>query len=248
MKWTDEKIEKLITLVERGYRPVELAEILGFTKKAISIKMNKMGLRVVFTSNKLCKNCGNSFESYIKEDRLFCSKSCSASFNNSNRTHSEFTKQKISEKLKNVPRKIKSKEQIHRKCKICGEIKVSKKYKSICESCKTDYYQFYRHECNFKFSVFNYPNEFDLDLIQTHGWYSPSNKRNNLKGVSKDHMFSVMDGYKNKVSASIISHPANCELLLYSENSKKKDNSSITLHELMVRIERWEKKYEKKLV
>lgn len=245
MKWTDDKIEKLTKLVESGSRPNEISEILGTSVKSINLKMYRLGLKVIYTTTSLCKNCGNSFESYVKEHRLFCSKSCSATFNNSNKIHTETTKQKISQKLKNIPRKRKKvlKENVNRKCKICGELRVSKKHKAICENCKIDYYQFYRQECNFKFSVFDYPAEFDLHLIETYGWYSPSNKRNNLNGVTKDHMYSVMDGYKNKISSNIISHPANCKLMLYSDNSSKKDNSSISLEDLLNRISYWEQLY-----
>ncbi len=251
MKWTNEKVEILTQLVQSSHRPKEIANTLGFSEKSINCKMNRLGLKVLFTQTSLCKNCGNLFESYVKDERVFCSKSCSASFNNSNRTHTQETKDKISLKLKKppkerIPKPPKEripKEKPNRNCKICKEPKVSKKHKSICESCKTDYYQFYRHECNFKFNVFDYPNEFDLHLIKTHGWYSPTNKRNNLKGVSKDHMYSVMDGYKNKVSSEIISHPANCKLMLYSDNSRKKDSSSIRLEDLLKKISHWDKKY-----
>jgi hypothetical protein len=54
-----------------------------------------------------------------------------------------------------------------------------------------------------------------------------------------------MDGFRNKINPKIISHPANCNLLLFSDNSIKKDNSSITMEELLKRIENWDKKYKK---
>jgi len=246
MKWTDDKIEKLTTLVESGSRVNEIAEILGTSIKSINLKMYRLGLKIIYTTNSLCKNCGTSFECYVKEHRLFCSKSCSATFNNSNRKLTKTTKQKISEKLKNIPKKKILKQNRDKKCKICGELKVSTKYKRICENCKIDYYQFYRQDCNFKFNIFDYPTEFDLHLVETYGWYSPTNKRNNLNGISKDHMYSVMDGYKNKISSEVISHPANCKLMLYSDNSSKKDNSSISLQDLLNRISRWNEKYSNK--
>jgi hypothetical protein len=104
--------------------------------------------------------------------------------------------------------------------------------KIICNDCKLTYYE-------------DFKDEFDLSLVEQYGWYSPTNKRNNLKGVSKDHMYSVMDGFRNKINPKIISHPANCNLLLFSDNSIKKDNSSITMEELLKRIENWDKKYKK---
>lgn len=245
MRWTDDKIEKLTRLVETGSRPNEISEILGTSIKSINLKMYRIGIKVNYRSTSSCKNCSNTFESYIKGNRLFCSKSCAVTFNNSNRKLTEATKQMISKKLKSIPRKKTPKQNKIRNCKICGELSVTKKHKVICENCKIDYYQCYRQECDFKFIVFDYPSEFDFHLVDTHGWYSPSNKRNNLKGVSKDHMYSVMDGYKNKISPDIISHPANCNLILFSDNSRKKDNSSITLENLINRISTWEQKYSK---
>ena len=42
-------------------------------------------------------------------------------------------------------------------------------------------------------------------------------------------MFSVKDGFLNKVDPKIISHPANCRLVLQRENAKKRNKSCITL-------------------
>jgi hypothetical protein len=38
----------------------------------------------------------------------------------------------------------------------------------------------YRRLCSFNFNIFEYPDEFDLLLIEKHGLYSPTNKNNNL--------------------------------------------------------------------
>lgn len=38
------------------------------------------------------------------------------------------------------------------------------------------------------------------------------------------------------VDPEIVAHPANCQLLLQSDNSRKKTHSSITLEELVKRI------------
>jgi hypothetical protein len=94
--------------------------------------------------------------------------------------------------------------------------------------------------CEFDFDVGDYGVELDTPLLKEHGWYSPTNKGNNLGGVSRDHMYSVLDGFKNKIDPEIIKHPMNCELLLQTDNSKKKGKSSITLEELLVRIKTWE--------
>lgn len=97
----------------------------------------------------------------------------------------------------------------------------------------------YRERCLFTFATSDYPDKFDLSLVEKYGWYSPSNKGNNLKGVSRDHMFSVKAGFDNGIDPAIISHPANCELLIHTENQSKREKSSITLEELIDRINKW---------
>lgn len=101
----------------------------------------------------------------------------------------------------------------------------------------------YRRRCNFDFSVKSYPDEFELDLIVNYGWYKPTNKGNNLAGVSRDHMYSVKDGFDNNIDSTLISHPANCQLLQHSDNVRKYTNSKITLIELKERINIWNEKY-----
>ena len=102
----------------------------------------------------------------------------------------------------------------------------------------------YRARCSFKFNVYNYPNYFDLELIDQHGWYSPGgknskNKNINMTGVSRDHLYSVYDGWINDIDPVIISHPANGRLILQSENASKRNSSSITLDELLTKINIW---------
>ena len=68
-------------------------------------------------------------------------------------------------------------------------------------------------------------------------------KKNNLNGVSKDHIYSVHDGFKNNVDYEIIKHPANCQLMKHIDNNKKKCQSLITLNELLERIKKWNEKF-----
>lgn len=248
MKWNDENIKQLISLVEKGYRPGDIAEIMGTTYKSINNKMGRLNLKVIYKENQVCKNCKKEFEKYFSKPNTFCSSSCAIQFNNRNRKLSEETKQKISNTLKNKPRREKSdKNRLEKKkvCKICLMNEITEKHKKICNDCKLSYYEYYRPSCFFRFDVKDFNQEFDLSLVEQYGWYSPTNKRNNLKGVSKDHMYSVMDGFRNKIDPNIISHPANCKLLLFSDNSIKKDNSSITIDELLKRIENWDERYKK---
>ncbi len=126
-----------------------------------------------------------------------------------------------------------------RKCRFCLDYKINKQRKIICDDCKTSYYKFYRPLCEFDFRLEDYPDKFDFTLIDKHGKYSPSNKGNNLNGVSRDHLYSVRDGFVNKIDPEIIKHPANCGLLKHIDNNKKKTNSIITIEELKERIKNW---------
>ena len=106
-------------------------------------------------------------------------------------------------------------------------------------------YKIYRILCSFRFSLTEFPEEFDFQSLKKCGMYSASNHGNNLNGVSRDHMFSVYDGFKQNVSPLLISHPANCQLILQRKNASKRTNSVITLDELKQRITKWELKYGK---
>ena len=52
-----------------------------------------------------------------------------------------------------------------------------------------------------------------------------------------DHKYSIFDGYKNNISESIIAHPCNLDLIHHTINESKNIKSSITLSELMYKIE-----------
>lgn len=79
--------------------------------------------------------------------------------------------------------------------------------------------------------------------MQNIGWYKAKNKGNNLNGVSRDHIISVKYGFENNIDPKIISHPANCQLLRHNDNVSKGKNNHITLQELLLKIEEWDKKY-----
>jgi len=101
----------------------------------------------------------------------------------------------------------------------------------------------YQWLSNFKFPLSQFSKEFDFSLIEKHGWYKPTNKGNNLGGVSRDHMFSIYEGILQNINPLLLAHPANCKLMIHSENNLKKRKCSITLIELLERITNWELKY-----
>lgn len=97
----------------------------------------------------------------------------------------------------------------------------------------------YRQLCEFKFNVYHFPNKFDLKLIEEFGWYKAKNRGDNQNGVSRDHMYSVKEGFLHNIDPFYISHPANCEIMVNVKNNKKKTNCSITIEELYNRVKNW---------
>lgn len=266
MKWTLENDEKLRNLVSQGKKHSEISNELGISMKSVSNRCFRIGLTIVFYKKYQCLNCSVEFSDFIKSDRKFCSQRCCAIFSSTGKCHTEETKNKIKEKLtgrkvsieitkkisgSNNPnwidgRSVGKRTQIingKRKCRYCKEFNVDRKHKSICADCRLSYYEFYKPGCNFKFNISDFVEEFDFSLVEKHGWYKPTNRGNNLMGISRDHLYSVRDGFINKIDPKIISHPANCELMLHIQNSKKNSNSSITFEELLDRIKKWELRY-----
>lgn len=101
----------------------------------------------------------------------------------------------------------------------------------------------YRLACKFNFNIGDYPDEFDFKLIENHGWYSAKNRGNNLNGVSRDHIVSVKFGFENSIDPKIISHPANCQLLRHNDNVSKNKKCSMTIDELLEKIQKWNDRY-----
>ena len=67
------------------------------------------------------------------------------------------------------------------------------------------------------------------------------NRLTNRSGCVRDHMLSKQDGYKLGLFPEILRHPANCQLLTHSENSRKRERSVLTPDELFDKIRKYEK-------
>ncbi|AQW89010.1 hypothetical protein FDH34_gp435 [Serratia phage BF] len=207
----------------------------------------------------------------IHSTKKFCNSSCAAKYNNSNRTKEQLQAKaaSISKSLSTTYNYVcqlceNEKTTTDRKRKLCEDCSTkisphrSRKFVNIrncpkcnikeislgcfrhelCPSCRT--ITEYRGLCNFTHDLRNYPNEYDLILLEEHGMFHP---KKNPKGVSRDHMYSVHDGYHNKVDPSILKHPANCSIMLQTNNTIKHSTSSITYEELLERIRIWDEKY-----
>jgi hypothetical protein len=229
----------------------------NYDKVSDNYKQKKKEKEDEYLNNpKKCIHCKIDIP-YDKRDNDYCNHSCSASNLNGNRDYTWGDKIKKSVHSYLISNGIKKDGHIGKyeiTCKEC-DIKFERKRNDIryCSpECGkkhrrkgVDEYLSYRIDTNFKFNLSDYSDEFDFSLIEKYGWYSPSNKNNNLDGVSRDHMLSVREGFELGISPSIISHPANCRLMKHTDNISKNKKSIINYSELLERIEKFENKYGK---
>lgn len=204
-------------------------------------------------SLKPCKHCGKLFKP--NTGRLyFCNHSCSASYNNIKRgPRSTNTKQKISSSLKENSQIKKSKKVLKEivgpfsklfvcTCKHCKIKFVTRRKKQYCVNHRELYSSSNKLGYKFTFNVFQYPDLFNIDLLNTIGWFSPGGKAGkwNPEGLSRDHKVSVNEAIANNYDPYYITHPLNCELMPHTENNKKKTQSSITYAELRQLVDEYD--------
>lgn len=197
----------------------------------------------------LCTCCTTSLP-YEKRKNKFCSISCSTTFNNVKKDYTKFKPGPVpKEKLLFCPIKFNL-------CKHTNKWYSNKNPDGTIRRCspyiKTIKEQYY-NEARFKFNVYHYPNEFDLFLIEQHGWYTcPGLKRKghlkNINGVSRDHIISVSYGFANNIDPKIIAHPANCRIMIHLDNKIKHGNCALTLHQLLEKITTWDQKYSERRI
>lgn len=211
----------------------------------------------------VCPKCNNEFDAYsIHGNKKFCSRSCANSRGPRDEQFKIAVRTKLKEYVQPAERIARIKQtqlrnaqnagvfQKEVSCEYCnnkllryerrtGKFFCSIEHRREYHRMHRDEFQQYKEACKFKFNPLDYPDHFDLTLVHQYGWYSPTNKGNNLSGVSRDHRLSIRTGYDNNISPEIISHPANCELMIHSENNKKNLKSSITLEVLMEKINTW---------
>jgi hypothetical protein len=159
----------------------------------------------------------------------------------------KLTQQEIEDKIPVVPRR-----KVQRICAGCGGVFCTiRPNPMFCtRECRRQHDRknlsdlaLYKAECRFQFSIKDFPEEFDFDLIREHGWYKAANHGNNLGGVSRDHMISVRWGFDHGILPILLRHPANCKLLVHSDNISKHKKCSLTVEELLDRIDAWDQAY-----
>lgn len=221
-----------------------------------------------------CNTCHTHFQvqefekDFPSKERYFCSRSCANSYSAKHVDHKNIS---VGVKRYYQEHSMTLTQKEVRKCKWCdSEFETTNKRDAQCcsPSCaakyrefilfqskikcaKTEYEQLklflkkYRQACSFTFSIKLFPDEFDFSLIEQYGWYAAKNRGNNLNGVSRDHMFSVKDGFINYIDPIFLAHPANCRLIRHNENISKLDKSLFSKTELLSRIIEWDNKYGK---
>jgi hypothetical protein len=233
-------------------------------RQKIKAEQRRQAKELAYNQNpKPCLECQISipWAMTLNGPAKFCGHSCATKFNN--RLRSKESRQKQRETLKHsiAQQGVRIRKSPKRK----QRIKRIQKYKfcpidwKICEVTGRPYHtrlkrghrqtspyvkdikQIYYQLSSFKFNVYKMPKLFDLAILNTHGWYScPGKKRKNLQknteGLSRDHRYSVSQGFVSRIHPLILSHPANCNLLHHKVNKTKHSKCSISLVELIENI------------
>lgn len=227
IKWTQEEIDIILSMKENDKTPLEISKCLN-NRTAIAVEkklvyLRKQNINVAF-SGKINKVKNIDWDYFTEKSKEFSNiKELLKFFNISSKAYYNAIKKKLVSPI------------YYRK----PNIEKEREYKSLKGK---EGYEF-RQKCKFKFNVYNYPEYFDLNLIEQNGWYSAKNRGNNFNGVVRDHIYSIDEGRKNNISPEILSHPANCRLIRHSDNIKKHKNSDITLQDLYDKIEKFEEIY-----
>ena len=88
-----------------------------------------------------------------------------------------------------------------------------------------------REPYEFRFNVYDFPNLFDLDMLNQIGFKNRSNKN----GIVRDHKVSIYDARKYGYNPYYISHVLNCQLLRSNDNLSKSKRSDM-LYETLVKL------------
>lgn len=184
---------------------------------------------------------------YAKRRNKFCSSKCSAIASNRSRDKAAaLEKWMATWKSNYIPsaNTLKTKMPRLRECEECNKQFTASGNQRFCKpTCnKTRNGKInYRNLCRFKLNIRDHRHLYNLELLESNQWYRPSNSTKgsyNPKGVTWDHLYRVEDGFANGVDPSIMSHPANAEMVTWEDNIRRR-RSSITLEELLDRIENY---------
>lgn len=155
--------------------------------------MNKLKEQEYYKNPKICLNCNNVLP-FHKRKNKFCSKSCSATFNNKIRVrHSWSNEQKIKFSNKQIRDVEKTKSKyIHHKCKYCGNI-INTTGTKTCTECK-QYVGYLRTFKKFKLLEKSLKYRYDTvkQIIQDEYF----NKKESLVTISKKYNLDITTTYR----------------------------------------------------
>lgn len=98
-------------------------------------------------------------------------------------------------------------------------------------------YEIYKIESNWIDQMWNQiTNEDQLNSLKELKVFHSSTNKN---GVVRDHVYSRVSGFQEKVFPEILRHPCNCQILTAAENISKGSSNWITLKELFSRIKNY---------
>lgn len=129
------------------------------------------------------------------------------------------------------------------KCSHSGELFVSRTITKYSPTYRHLYSREGKAVYKFTFNIYEYPDLFDLSLIEKYGWYSvggKSKKPINKYGCSRDHKVSINDAISNGYDPYYIKHPLNCDLMLHADNKKKHYRSSISYEDLVIAVDEYD--------
>ena len=90
MKWNQEELEKAALLIKEGFNYIEIGKKINRSRASVKNKLEEIGLKYkIFNSGREkrnCVKCSKEFETTKSDEKIFCSQSCSAVYNNQKRS------------------------------------------------------------------------------------------------------------------------------------------------------------------
>lgn len=85
--WANEEVTKATEMLTSGFTYQEISKVLERTERAVKLKLNKLGMKSSLyalspITSFSCQVCSTVISDYETSNRKFCSRSCSAKYNN----------------------------------------------------------------------------------------------------------------------------------------------------------------------
>ena len=107
--------------------------------------------------------------------------------------------------------------------------------KAVPDSNKDDF-EIYKAHAEWTHRMWNLVD--DTTLLESNGIF---NSFTNINGCVRDHKVSRFTGFNAGVFPEILRHPENCQLITHSDNSSKREKSSLSINDLFRNIKSYNK-------